>query len=63
MIDLYMTIQTENQSPDEAFLNLKARNTLVAHIEMQLAQLQALAGLKNESVEETKERIAKNSTK
>lgn len=63
MIDLYMTISTEGQTPDEIALNLKARNTLIAHLEMQLGQLRILAGMKNESVEQTQERLQKNSNK
>lgn len=63
MIDLYMTLPTENQTPDEIAINLKARNILIAHLEMQLGQLRTLAGMKNESVEQTQERLQKNSNK
>jgi hypothetical protein len=36
---------------------------LITHIEQQLMQLKMLAGLKEETVEATKERLSKNSNK
>ena len=45
------------------FANLSARNTLLVHIDSQLVQLQLLAGLKTETVEQTKARLEKNSNK
>ena len=38
-IDLWMTIKVEDMSPEEALINIKARNTLISHIEQQLMQL------------------------
>jgi len=49
-------------SPD-AVINIKARNQLIQHIEMQLITLKHLAGIKKESVEETKERLKRDSAK
>lgn len=40
-----------------------ARNNFVSHIEGVLLQMKILAGMKNETPEQIKERIAKNSTK
>ncbi len=40
-----------------------ARNTYITHVEQQLNQIRALAGMKKETVEETKARLAKNSSK
>lgn len=62
-IDLWMTIKVEDMSPEEALVNIKARNTLISHVEQQLMQLKTLAGMKKESVEETKNRLLKDSSK
>jgi len=43
--------------------NIMMRNTLLAHIEQMLSQFIILAGDKGETVEETKERLMKDSTK
>jgi hypothetical protein len=45
------------------YVNLLARNTIVEHTEQQILMLMALAGMKNETVEETMERLRKNSNK
>jgi hypothetical protein len=42
---------------------LRARNTIVAHVENQLGEINGLAGFKKESSQETLERLAKNSSK
>ena len=47
------------EKPDE----LRARNTIVAHVESQLREINGLAGFKSESADETVKRLAKNSTK
>lgn len=54
-----------NRKVDDAtrFSNLSARNTLLVHIDGQMSQLKLLGGLKTETVEQTKQRLAKNSTK
>jgi len=62
-IDLWMTLKTDDASPDQLVINLKARNLLITHIEQQLMQLKFLAGKKDETVEETKNRLSKNSSK
>ena len=62
-IDLWMTLKIEDLTPEQALINLKARNTVIQHIEGQLQQLYLLAGQKTETVEKTKERLAANSTK
>ena len=43
--------------------SLLARNTYISHIEAQMGVIKVLSGLKSETVEETKERLMKNSTK
>lgn len=63
VIDLYLSLKTEDVTPEQALINLKARNTLVTHVESCLLQISMLAGQKEESVEETKERLQKDSTR
>lgn len=48
---------------EETYSNFVMRNTLIYHIEQQLSMLSILAGQKNESVEQTKERLRKDSVK
>ena len=62
-IDLWMTIPINDISNDEALINLKARNSLIQHVDQQLMVLKTLAGAKEESVEDTKKRLGQNSNK
>lgn len=61
--DLWMTLKIEDISPEEALINIKARNILISHVEPCLLQLKLLAGKKTESVEQTKEKLKKDSSK
>ena len=45
------------------YVDLTARNTIIAHTEQQLEQLRILAGVKEETVEETQKRLQRDSTK
>jgi hypothetical protein len=56
-------VKIDDKDPVEVFIGLTVRNTMLAHVEMQLNQFQVLAGKKEETVEETKERLFKNSAK
>ena len=47
----------------EEFVKVNSRNTYITHVEQQLVQLKLLAGLKDETVEEVKDRLKKDSTK
>jgi len=62
-IDLWMTLKLEDLTPEQALINIKARNTVIQHIEQQLLTLKLLAGGKDESVEQTKKRLAQDSSK
>lgn len=62
-VDLWMTIKIEDQTTEEAIINLKARNQVITHLEMCLNQIKILAGQKDETPEQTKERLAKDSSK
>lgn len=46
----------------KVYSNLVARNTLIGHTEMQLSQFTILAGLKDETIEETKAKLMQNSS-
>lgn len=56
-------VEIDGKTPLELFVNLTVRNTLIAHVEMQLAQFALLSGESDETVEQTKERLFKNSSK
>lgn len=62
-LDLWMTLNVDNMSPEDALINLKARNTVIGHVEQCLLQIKLLSGMKDETVEQTKERLKKNSNK
>jgi hypothetical protein len=62
-IDLWMTIKVEELSPEEALINLKARNSLIQHLEMCLNTIKILSGQKTESIDQVKERLMKDSSK
>lgn len=55
--------EIEGKRDGEIFVNLITRNTLIEHTEMQLQILKLLAGKKEETIEQTKERLSKNSSK
>ena len=63
IIDLWMTVPVNQLPPDQAIVNLLARNQLIMHIEQQLMQLQKLAEMSEETEEEKRERIKKDSVK
>lgn len=46
-----------------AYCDMLARNTVIGHTEQQIAQIDLLAGMKKETVAETKLRLWKNSNK
>ena len=53
----------DKENPVDVYVRVSARNTIVGHVEMQLQTLRMLAGLKNETVEQTQNRLAKDSNK
>ncbi len=61
-IDLWMTVKIEDMTPEEAIINLKARNTLISHIEQRLQQIKLLAELEDDS-EKVVANMKKNSSK
>ncbi len=53
----------KGKETEEIYSNIIARNTLINHVETQLTQILLLAGQKEETVEQTKTRLIKNSAK
>jgi hypothetical protein len=53
----------EGKDEEKLWIDMNVRNTLVVHVEQQLAQLQILAGTKDETPEATKEKLLKDSSK
>lgn len=56
-------LEIDGLSSEEIYVNWIARNTLINHTKQQLAQLDILAGQKDETLEQLKERMKKNSNK
>ncbi len=56
-IDLWMTIPVDQLTPEQIVINLKARNSLIVHIDQMLQQLKALA-----EMPETKEDLSKKNS-
>ncbi len=63
VIDLWMTIPVEQLTPEQAIVNLKARNSLIAHVDQQLMQLKLMSELPEETAEEVLKRLKTNSNK
>lgn len=59
-IDLWMTIPVDQLTPEQAIINLKARNSLIMHLESVLNQIKVLAELEDEPNPAT---LKKNSSK
>lgn len=62
-IEVAKLVGCKGKTDMEAYTDLTARNSLLAHVDMQLSQLTLLAGSKSETVEQTQERLKKNSNK
>lgn len=55
--------QQEEEIPELIGTSLIARNTFTSHVDQQLLVIKTLSGLKTETVEETKARLMKDSSK
>lgn len=62
-IDLWMTVDVRNLTPQDAMIRILARNELITHIEQQLMQIKVLVDRKEESSGEIAERRKKDSAK
>lgn len=63
MIDLWMTVTVADMSPEEAIINLKARNTLITHVDQQLMTLLLISKMESPTEGEVKAKIEKDSSK
>lgn len=61
-IDLWMTIKVDDMTPEQAVINLKARNSLIAHLDQCLNTIKILAET-SETPEELEKQVKKNSSK
>ena len=62
-IDLWMTVKIDDMLPEQAIINIKARNTLIQHIDQMLLSLKMLAETYQETPEEAVTRLKENSSK
>jgi hypothetical protein len=63
VLDQISLSDSVDTSHPKIYRNLTARNTIIMHTEQQLNQLNTLAGFKEETPEETLERLQKSSSK
>ena len=63
VIDLWMTVKVDDLTPEQALINIKARNTLISHVDQQLYGLKILADSDEMTAEEVLEKVKKNSAK
>lgn len=63
LVDMWMPVEVDEVTPEQAIINIKARKTLIIHVESCLMQLRNLAGKKEESVEITKKKLMQDSSK
>lgn len=61
--DLWMNVEIDGKSPEEAIINIKARALFMAHMEGGLTKLKMLSEQKEQTPEEEKEVKEKNSSK
>lgn len=59
----YKRLANLTDDAEQAYINLTARNSYISHIEAMLAQINMLAGRKDETPEQTVERLQKDSAK
>lgn len=60
--EINLTSFTVMKDEETDYINIITRNTLINHVDQQLIQIKILAGRKEESVEDTKKRLQKDST-
>lgn len=58
-----LTKVTKTSDSEDIWVNINARNFLLSFIDSNVQQIKLLAGSKDETVEQTKERLRKDSTK
>lgn len=63
LVDMWIPVEVDDVTPEQAIINIKARKTLIIHIESCLMQLRNLAGKKDDTVEATKKKLQQDSAK
>jgi hypothetical protein len=63
MVDIYVSIQTDNRSDADIAKQVMARNMLINHLNMRFVELEILAQQKGETTQELMERLKKDSGK
>ena len=59
-IDLWMTMKLEDLSPEDALVNIKARNLLISHIDQRLMEISLLSKVNEETEDQKKARLKKD---
>ncbi len=62
-INLADLLKINEKNAIEIYADLTCRNTMIGHTDMMLSQINLLAGLKDETIEQTRERLSKDSSK
>jgi hypothetical protein len=62
-IDLWMTVKIDEMTPEQALINLKARNMLIQHLDMQLLMIKSLVENTDDTPEQALEKLRQNSSK
>lgn len=63
VIDLWMTVDVKDKTPEDAYVTLLARNQLITHVEQQLVALKLMSEQVELTDEEVKQKNAKASSK
>lgn len=63
MIDLWMTVDVKDMTPESALINIKARNMLITHIDQMLMTLSLISKQEDMSLDEAKAKVKADSSK
>lgn len=63
MIDLWMTIDTKEKTPEEVYHNLVARNQLISHVDNQLMTLSLISKMEEMTPDEVVAKVKADSSK
>lgn len=63
MIDLWMTVKIAEMTPEMAYVNLLARNTLISHLDQTLMQLSIISKMEPITPEEAVAKVKADSAK
>lgn len=63
MLDLWMTVSIKDKTPDEAYSDLLARNTLISHVDNVLMQLSLIGNIEEKTPAEIAQKQKTDSAK